>query len=397
MPQLKLGRNVWEEAVRRMYVLMEQGHRVSVSMSGGKDSGVCLEVCLEARRRLIAERKWDPAVKLDVVMRDEEIMYPGTFEYCERVWHRPEVDFKWLYAGQPITNAWHRAVPYWWVFDDRLQPEEWVRKPPPFAIKHPYNNIESINTPWRFPPQPGKKLVSVIGLRVSESPNRRRGLWSSRGYIAGGHCMISGLDYLIARPIYDWTDDDVWKAHKEFGWDYNHAYDVFQRFGVPKTKMRIAPPTLIVAGGKTLEIASRAWPQWFDRVANRLPGLRLASRFGARVMEPYRRAGETWRDTFFRVCVDEAPKWISERAMFVHDFVMEAHSRHSSEELPEVGDCKACPNHVGSWRSLASHMFGGDPFCLKVKGILPFVEPETFRPELVGTKQGRWDGRPAFA
>lgn len=78
MPRVYTGRDVFAEAVHRMVRVYGEGHRVVVSFSGGKDSGVCLEVCLEAARQT-------GRLPVEVIMRDEEIMFPGTFEYAERV------------------------------------------------------------------------------------------------------------------------------------------------------------------------------------------------------------------------------------------------------------------------------------------------------------------------
>ena len=66
------GASVFDAAIDRMLVLYEEGHRVIVSFSGGKDSGICLEICRIAAT--IANR-----LPVEVAMRDEEIMLPGTF------------------------------------------------------------------------------------------------------------------------------------------------------------------------------------------------------------------------------------------------------------------------------------------------------------------------------
>jgi len=77
MPRKWLASNVLEASVQRMVKVYEEGHRVVVSFSGGKDSGTILEVCILAARRT-------GNLPVDVLMRDEEIMLPGTFEYAER-------------------------------------------------------------------------------------------------------------------------------------------------------------------------------------------------------------------------------------------------------------------------------------------------------------------------
>ena len=120
--RLKLGSNVFDMAVKRMLEQYEGGHRIVVSLSGGKDSGVCLEICIIAAT--LTGR-----LPVEACYRDEEIAYPGTIEYLLRQAERPEVDLTWVVAGQPIPNAFDRESPYWWVFDPLVSPDDWVRKP----------------------------------------------------------------------------------------------------------------------------------------------------------------------------------------------------------------------------------------------------------------------------
>lgn len=381
MGRRKLGSDVFDNAVARMCALYEAGHRVVVSFSGGKDSTCCLEVCLVAARMT-------GRLPVEVIMRDEEIMFPGTFEYCERVVaRREEVDFHWIYACQPVTNVFNRSDPYFWVFDPLLVPEQWVRQPPEYAYRIPDLNIQRMTIPSRFPPVEGKELYAVLGLRVQESRGRLLGLHSSRGYVT----QPNRYRVRLARPIYDWQDGDVWKAIGDYNWDYDDAYDVMARFGVPVAKMRIAPPTLNYYGAELLQMAARAWPGWFDRVCERLPGVRLAAKYGKRAVEPVRRVGETWEQCFWRTCVDEAPRsWIAERARCAAETVLRQHAIHSAGPLPEVVPCRRCSRGMASWRKMAMVMYGGDPMSLKAQ-FLPYLEPEFFRP---GT--GTWDGPPTF-
>lgn len=377
----KIGVDVYTAAVARVTALLEEGHRLVVSFSAGKDSCVALEVTIAAARAV-------GRLPVDVVMRDEEIMYPGSYEYAERVYARKdEVRFHWLVARQPIVNVFNRKAPYYWVFDEALRPEQWVRTFPDYAIHIPQKNIEAMNIPERFPPAPGKQLISVMGLRVQESKGRLFGLFS-----AGSHLTKPnrhGVRHLW--PIYDWTDDDVWKAVLDNKWDYNNAYDTLFRLGMPKRRLRIAPPTLNAASASSLPFAAKAWPKWFGKVCIRLPGVRQVALFGIRAVSPERRLGETWKDTFGRLCLGpDTPDWIKERAVLGRDGYLHAHGRHSTAPFPDVDPCQQCTKDTGSWRNLTRALYGGDPFSLKVQR-LSYMEPEFFR-----KGAGTWDGTPSF-
>jgi len=381
----KLGVTVFDQAIERLVSLYEAGHRLVVSFSAGKDSTCVLEMAIIAAR--LTGR-----LPVEVVLRDEEINFPGTYEYAERTAKRPEVKFNWLVANQPIINCFNRESPYFWVFDPLLSEDKWVRKPPVEVPECNVTfirelNIDSMTIPSRFPADEGKGLYAVIGLRVQESRGRLYGLFSSGGYITGAN--KHGVRNV--RPIYDWTDGDVWKAIKDNGWDYNKAYDTLMSMGVKRHRLRVAPPTMNPAGIDTLQMAAQAWPQWFDRVAERLHGVRTAAMFGKRAVLPQRRLGESWKECFERECVEEAPAWIAARAQKVASHLLSTHEHHSTTPFPEVEACYTCFGNIGSWKALTMAIYGGDPFSVKC-GFLPYVDPEFFRPG-----SGSFDGgKPSF-
>lgn len=375
----KLGTDVFKTSVGRIQKQYEEGNRVVVSFSGGKDSGICVEVC-----KIAAENSG--RLPVEVQMRDEEIMAPGTFEYAEKISKEKGIKFYWFVENQPIINAYNRTEPYWWVFDPLLSPKQWVRMPPEQAIFLPDKCIDKIVSTNRFPPEQGKKLINVIGLRASESRRRTFAIMSAKGYLS----KPNSLGTYRANLIYDWTAKDVWKAINDYKFEYNHVYDVLARASIPIEQQRVAPPTIVPEGYKTLRILAQAYPNWFDKVCNRLPGVRNVTYFGKRAIQPNRRYKETWQDCFERECIKEAPKWVAERATTAKDTILRLHTHHSNQPFPQQSGCLRCQPRLRNWKDMAFTLYNGDPFSIRV-GFLPYIEPEVFR-----KGAGTWGGKPSW-
>src|SRR5688572_16949050 len=66
--------NVYDAALQRLVDAYKEGHRLVVAFSAGKDSTAVLEMAIQAARIT-------GNLPVEAWMRDEEIMYPGTYEY----------------------------------------------------------------------------------------------------------------------------------------------------------------------------------------------------------------------------------------------------------------------------------------------------------------------------
>jgi len=269
-----------------------------------------------------------------------------------------------------------------------------MRQPPPFAQRTPHQSLYDIINPGTFPPPDGKKLYVTMGIRGQESRRRNMIIHQSGGATSGatrekGSVIDKTLE-MHFRPIYDWSTQDVWLAIKEKGWDFNDAYNVMTRFGIKREQQRIAPVTMTVHGAPLLKMASRAWPEWFERLCHRLPGVKLASLYGKQALSPIRRPDETWKQAYQRLNIDDAPKWIAKRAAQYRDSVERQHGKHSTDDIQEIA---ACPTCVGlSWMKMTHDMYFGDPFLLNVNcPALGYLEPEDMRPGA-----GKFGGKPTF-
>lgn len=361
MGKTALGMNVLDAAKDRIRSLYSKGRRIVLAFSGGKDSTVVLELLIEVAREC-------GTLPVECFFSDEEIIYPETDTFITRTAARPEVKLRWFVREKYwLTHIYNRRQPFFRGFDQSLSPDQWVRPLPKTAELIGQGSISQLCDPELFPGPGADELVNAVGVRVLESNRRRMAIFKAKGFLTQPDDWGTQNFY----PIYDWTDGDVWLAIKKFGWDYNKSYNFMHRGGINRSHMRIGPPTLTAANVNILRLTKEVWPEWYEKVCDRLPGLREGLKFGEEYLTPSRRLGETWQECANRSCIKEAPPWIAERVSLAKEKILMRHAHHSSSPLPEVTPCPLCPGQrlLSSWRCFTKSLYYGDPFSLLLKGL----------------------------
>ena len=98
--------DVYEAAQRRLKVVFDMFDYVYVSFSGGKDSGVLLNLCIDYIRRNA------PGRKLGVMHMDYEVQYRDTTDYVARTLAANYVDVSTLLEAVGEGQARHVGAPH---------------------------------------------------------------------------------------------------------------------------------------------------------------------------------------------------------------------------------------------------------------------------------------------
>ena len=106
---------VLDAALNRIRYLFDEFPVIIVSMSGGKDSTVCLELCLS-----IAKEK--NRLPIHVMWIDQEAEWQGTVNYMTEVMGRQDVLSMWYQMPMVITNNASSYDRYAYCWDESLNP-----------------------------------------------------------------------------------------------------------------------------------------------------------------------------------------------------------------------------------------------------------------------------------
>ena len=125
MKKKLLEKNVYEAFLERMDFIFEEFENIFVSFSGGKDSGLLLDMVLDF------QKKYYPNRKIGVFHQDFEAQYSYTTDYVERTFERIKDDVEpyWVCLPMATRTALSNYEMYWYPWDDKKQ-DLWIRERP---------------------------------------------------------------------------------------------------------------------------------------------------------------------------------------------------------------------------------------------------------------------------
>ena len=117
MQRQYLNQNVYEALQSRLHFIFQEFQNIFVSFSGGKDSGLLLNLVLDFRK------KYYPNRRIGVFHQDFEAQYSVTTEYIERTFARieKEVEPYWVCLPMATRTALSNYEMYWYPWDDEKE------------------------------------------------------------------------------------------------------------------------------------------------------------------------------------------------------------------------------------------------------------------------------------
>lgn len=285
-----LEKNVYEAAKDRMKYAFEEFDDVYISVSGGKDSSVMMQLM-----RQVAE---EYNYKFSVLFIDLEAQYDATIEQLKTLIDNSEHvlnEVYWIALPLSLRNAVSQIQPKWtcWNPDEE---DKWVRDMPDedYVININNHNFDFFEPKMEFEDfveEFGKwysegvegDVGAGIGIRSNESLNRFRTLTSdtksrykNKNWTTQVRLDEDYLDVYNFYPIYDWKVDDVWGFVSKFDLTFNEVYEMMYKNGQSVNQQRICQPY----GDDQrngLDQFRALEPETWEKVLNRVSGVNFGN------------------------------------------------------------------------------------------------------------------------
>lgn len=315
-----LNKNVYEAIQERLKFIFDNFDNIYVSFSGGKDSGLLLNLVLDYKRRNNISKK------IGVFHQDFEAQYQLTTDFVTRMFQNnlDAIEPYWVCLPMGSRCAVSNFQMYWYPWEKDKQ-DCWVRPMPkmPYVINEDNNPFDFYKDKmsqedlyaefgsW-YSRQHSGKTICLLGIRADESLNRYRAYANQRKEIMKSSQWTTkmGKNWYNAYPLYDWTTKDVWIANGKFDFDYNKIYDLFQKAGLSISQMRVASP-YHESAKDSLNLYRILEPATWAKVVCRVNGANFGAMYGSsKIMGAGKITlpeGHTWR-TYVKFLLSTLPE-----------------------------------------------------------------------------------------
>lgn len=408
--------NVYEASNNRVDFIFKNFKKIYVSFSGGKDSGVMLNLVLDYMRSN------NITSKIGLMIMDNEANYQLSNQFMHKI-VRDNLDLLDVYwcclpITLPCTVSSYATEWQCWGIEDE---DRWIQPMPKddyvvnmsnhkfdfFEENMPYDKFWDEFGEWY---SEGEPTACLIGIRTDESLNRFRAIMNDRKETCKNQPWTkrNGKNVFNCYPIYDWKTEDIWVANYKFDWDYNKLYDIFHKAGMSIAQMRVASP-FMSESKSSLNMYRVIDSQIWSRLCMRVGGANFIATYGKQLNYNSFRLpnGHTWK-SFTKFLIDTLPKEVGEnfKIRFIQsikywwrvgrglddstikelednniDFIIGDYTKHGNKNKrcvkmlpPDHLDMLSCHNSdVTSWKRFGITILKNDHTC-KYLGLAPTNE-----------------------
>lgn len=382
-----LDMDVHEAAMQRIKYIFDHFDNIYVSLSGGKDSGVMLNLVLDYMREHNIKKK------VGVLFIDLEAFYKLTIDFIDRIilGNLDLIEPYWLCLPMTSWNTVSMYEPYW-KFWDPAKEDKWVRPLPkhdfvitkdnnPFEFWRDDMTFEEFITyfgGWYSRKHGGGDTACLVGIRTDESLNRWRSIMrEDKGTYKNCHysTKVDDVTYNFY-PIYDWRVTDIWTYNGRYQKDYNHIYDLMYKAGVPLSKQRVCEPygDEQKAGLNMYKVLE---PETWVKVAERVSGANFGNIYANTKLLGHGRIdlpkGHTWK-SYTKFLLATLPK--KTRDIYVSRFItfLKYWHRHGSP-MTNAEIAKLPPDIIINTKEY-SRRGKGDKYVVRFKRIPDYLAKE---------------------
>ncbi|MCP3697082.1 MAG: DUF3440 domain-containing protein [Aliivibrio sp.] len=246
--KINLTFNVDVAARQRINTILDEFKHFYVSFSGGKDSGVLLNLIIDESRKR-------NRLPVDVLIIDLEAQYKNTIEYIEEMVSKKEINAFWICLPLSLRNSVSQFQPKWICWDPFFQ-YKWLRELPknnsvikdmtyfPFyKFGMEFEEFVFEFSKW-YSLMKNSQCACFIAIRADESLNRYRTIKNKHKskYLNFKWTTKVTENVYHAYPIYDWKVTDIWIANGKYQYLYNKIYDLMHMAGVSLSQQRLCQP-----------------------------------------------------------------------------------------------------------------------------------------------------------
>jgi predicted phosphoadenosine phosphosulfate sulfurtransferase len=310
--KIYLEENVYIATMKRIELLFNEFDNIVVSFSGGKDSGVMLNLMFKYMREN------NIAKKIIVYYLDYEGSYDYTEDFIKRMVEQNHdlIELYWVCLTYKTKCGCSMFRNYWLPWNDE-EKEIWVRDFP--VLKNELQIINKDNhefdfyfhgiedtdfdkqfIKWIHKQKNANKTADLIGIRTQESLNRWRAISVDKKEAYNGLQWTNKVSNNIynAYIMYDWTTEDIWVANAKFEFDYNKLYDLYYQAGLNIEEMRVAS-AFIDEGVSTLNLHKAIEPNKWCKLVGRVNGANFGAIYGDSKARGFKEIslplGHTWK------------------------------------------------------------------------------------------------------